>query len=83
MTLPPMTWRTDDPCPCYGTGLTATDDGQADELLADGVVHFNTADNCWVAAIDWSAIHHASEDHRAPADKAKHSSHDSQRGDRC
>jgi len=38
----------------------ATDDGQADELLADGVVHFNQAENCWVAAIDWQAIRHAS-----------------------
>ena len=38
----------------------ATDDGQADELLADGVVQFNQAENCWVAAIDWQAIRHAS-----------------------
>lgn len=38
----------------------ATDDGQSDELLAAGVVHFNQADNCWVAAIDWQAIRHAS-----------------------
>lgn len=38
----------------------ATDDGQPDELLADGVVHFNKAENCWVAAIDWQAIRHAS-----------------------
>jgi hypothetical protein len=38
----------------------ATDDGQSDELLADGVVHFNQAENCWVAAIDWQAIRHAS-----------------------
>jgi hypothetical protein len=28
MTLPPTNWRTDDPCPCCGTALTATDDGQ-------------------------------------------------------
>jgi hypothetical protein len=38
----------------------ATDDGQSDELLADGVVHFNQAENCWVATIDWQAIRHAS-----------------------
>jgi hypothetical protein len=25
----PTSWRTDDPCPCCGTGLTATDNGQA------------------------------------------------------
>ena len=24
----PTSWRTDDPCPCCSTGLTATDDGQ-------------------------------------------------------
>jgi hypothetical protein len=46
----PLTLYTDD----------ATDDGQSDELLADGVVHFNRAENCWVAAIDWLAIRHAS-----------------------
>ena len=33
MTLPPMTWRTDDLCPCCGTGLTATDDGHAQITL--------------------------------------------------
>ncbi len=38
----------------------ATDDGQPDELLADAVVHFNQAENCWVAAIDWQAIRLAS-----------------------
>lgn len=40
----------------------ATDDGQPDELLADGVVHFNDADRCWVATIDWQAIRHASKE---------------------
>jgi len=40
----------------------AGDDGQSDELLADGVVHFNRPENCWVAAIDWQAISHASAD---------------------
>jgi hypothetical protein len=39
----------------------ANDEGQPDELLADGVVRFNKADNCWVAEIDWNAIQHASE----------------------
>ncbi len=38
----------------------AADDGQPDERLADAVVHFNQAENCWVAAIDWQAIRHAS-----------------------
>jgi len=43
----------------------ATDDGRSDELLADGVVHFNQAENCWVAAIDWQAIRHASAETNA------------------
>lgn len=35
--------------------------GQRDDLLVDGVVSFSEEEHCWVAAIDWSAIHHASE----------------------
>lgn len=35
--------------------------GQLDELLVDGIVSFSEEEHCWVAAIDWSAIHHASE----------------------
>ena len=38
----------------------ADDQGQADELRAEGVVQFNHEERCWVAAIDWSAIRHAS-----------------------
>ena len=45
--------------------------GHADELLVDGVVSFSEEEHCWVAAIDWSAIHHASEEQIAPADGAK------------
>jgi hypothetical protein len=37
------------------------DEGQPDELQVDGVVSFSEAEHCWVAAIDWAAIHHASE----------------------
>jgi hypothetical protein len=49
-----------------GTRLTLytddeDDDGQPDELLAEGLVHFNHAEGIWVAAIDWSAIRHASD----------------------
>jgi len=29
MNLPTTSWRTDDPCPCCATALTATDDGKA------------------------------------------------------
>lgn len=35
--------------------------GTADELMVDGVVSFSAEEHCWVAAIDWSAIHHGSE----------------------
>src|SRR5262245_11757354 len=37
------------------------ENGQLDELLADGIVSFSEEEHCWVAAIDWSAIHHASD----------------------
>jgi endogenous inhibitor of DNA gyrase (YacG/DUF329 family) len=33
MNLPATSWRTDDACPCCGTGLTADDDGQAQITL--------------------------------------------------
>jgi len=39
----------------------ADDQGRPDELVADGVAHFNEEENCWVAAIDWQAIRHASD----------------------
>jgi hypothetical protein len=39
----------------------AKDNGEPDELFAEGVVHYDEAANCWVAAIDWNAIRHASQ----------------------
>jgi hypothetical protein len=39
----------------------ADDAGQPDELWAKGVVHFDEAHQCWVASIDWTDLHHASE----------------------
>ncbi|HKI33799.1 MAG TPA: hypothetical protein VKA46_18245 [Gemmataceae bacterium] len=42
------------------------DKGQLDELLADGVVSFSEAEHCWVAAIDWGAIRHASDGQGRP-----------------
>jgi hypothetical protein len=36
--------------------------GEFAELRVDGVVSFSQEEHCWVAAIDWAAIHHASED---------------------
>src|SRR3954463_4453959 len=49
-----------------GLALTlAMDDGdeagQPDELLADGTVHWNADEQCWVAVVDWSALRHASD----------------------
>lgn len=39
--------------------------GQLDELLADGIVSFSEEENCWVATIDRSGIHHASDERTA------------------
>jgi hypothetical protein len=36
------------------------DKDQLDELRVDGVVSFSQEEHCWVAAIDWAAIRHAS-----------------------
>jgi hypothetical protein len=30
---PITSWRTDEPCPCCGNGLTATDEGQPQIIL--------------------------------------------------
>jgi hypothetical protein len=35
--------------------------GQLDELLVDGIVSYSEEEHCWVAAIDWTAIRHASD----------------------
>jgi hypothetical protein len=43
----------------------ADDQGRSDELRADGVVHYNKDEQCWVAAIDWAAIRHASDEKEA------------------
>jgi hypothetical protein len=40
----------------------ADDEGRPDELVAEAVVHYNDAEKCWVAAIDWQAIRHASDE---------------------
>lgn len=50
-----------------GMSLTFyTDDvdhqGKPDELLVEGATHYNDEEQCWVAAIDWSDIRHASEE---------------------
>lgn len=50
-----LTFRMDD----------ADDQGQPDELLTEGVVHFHPEEQVWVASIDWSAVRHASEEKRS------------------
>ena len=39
----------------------ADDNGQPDDLLADGIVHFDEEHKRWVLQIDWEAIRHRSE----------------------
>jgi hypothetical protein len=45
----------------------ADDQGQPDELRAEGVVHYDADEQYWVATIDWTAIRHASEEEGARA----------------
>jgi hypothetical protein len=33
----------------------ADDEGRSDELLAEGVVHYDEQEHSWVAQVDWSA----------------------------
>jgi hypothetical protein len=40
----------------------ADDLGRPDELRAEGVVHYDDDQRCWVAAIDWERLRHASDD---------------------
>ena len=55
-----ITLRNGMPLTLYSDDLDAN--GKLDELLVDGIVLFSDEEHCWVAAIDWSAIHHASEE---------------------
>ena len=48
----------------------ADDHGQSDELRVEGVVHYDPDGHCWVATIDWAAMHHASEE-GVTGDKAR------------
>jgi hypothetical protein len=41
------------------------DQGQLDELCAEGVVTYSEAEHGWVALIDWAALRHASG-HQGP-----------------
>jgi hypothetical protein len=47
------------------------DDGAADELRVAGRVEFSRDEQVWVAAIDWAAVRHASDEiPKSPARKA-------------
>jgi hypothetical protein len=43
----------------------ADDQGHPDELRAEGVVHYHAPEKCWVAAVDWTALRHASDESSA------------------
>ena len=45
----------------------ATDEGEYDELLAEGIVHYDETNKCWVAAIDWNRLRHKSDAAMRPA----------------
>jgi hypothetical protein len=40
----------------------ADDRGQPDEMRVEGIVQFHEGQHCWVAAIDWGSIRHASDE---------------------
>lgn len=40
----------------------ADDQGSSDELRAEGTLHLNQKEGCWVAVVDWTAVRHASDD---------------------
>jgi hypothetical protein len=40
----------------------ADDAGQPDELRIDGIVQYNHEESCWVAAVDWTKLRHASDE---------------------
>jgi len=49
----------------------ADDQGQPDELRVEGVVRYNAEEKCWVAAVDWSALRHASEERASSEQPAR------------
>ncbi len=40
----------------------ADDQGEADELRTEGVVHYDETASIWVVSVDWSAVRHASDE---------------------
>jgi len=48
--------------------------GALDELLVEGVASYSEQERCWVASINWDAIHHASDGQSSHANGNAHSS---------
>jgi hypothetical protein len=40
----------------------ADDEGRTDDILVEGVVHYNTQKKCWVAEAKWNALRNASDE---------------------
>jgi hypothetical protein len=51
------------------TADDADDDGNSDDLMADGVIRYNEKEKCWVAQIDWSKVQNRSEREKTPRPK--------------
>ena len=39
----------------------ADDRGEPDEILTEGVVHYDERESIWVASVDWASVHRASD----------------------
>lgn len=39
----------------------ADDQGNRDDLLVDGTVHFSAEVQCWVAKVNWDSVYHVSD----------------------
>jgi hypothetical protein len=45
----------------------ANDAGEPDDVQVEGVTEYDSAARCWVAAVDWQSVRHASDEPR-PSD---------------
>jgi hypothetical protein len=45
----------------------ADDAGNPDDILVDGIIHYDSAQGFWVAVTDWSSVRHASDEVRRAA----------------
>jgi hypothetical protein len=51
----------------------ANDSNEPDDLVADGITHFDQEAQCWVAAVDWQTLRHNSEEARRSIDPDRES----------